>query len=589
MRSRYDRIIVAAEKVPVAGTMAFTFSLLAMTRRRLFRDLLIAWMLFQCAAVGGARQQPSKATLQGVVRDAATNEPITEARVTLSPQISSTPPQPELTVDTDGNGEFTLEWEVAAFGGYRFNVAKNGYARHEATLYLSPGQIKNGMVVQMPRTGSISGHISTTTGQPVAGIDVQIQRRKYSEDGTMAFSTATITKTNELGDYRAYSVTPGRYYVSTRPPLTGIGNAADAFSFDFSVRQGLNAVQENYPQTFFPGVSDVSKAVIVELAQGGEVRGIDFTMPPQNRLFSVRGRVVDSSTGQAPANATITLWSSGNWSSAVNWYEKATRTFEIRNLTPGRYFIVARPGDMDSLPDEPAAGEPMGSMLVNVVDSDIDNVVLSISPPPVITGTLRIESQLPDKVSLDNVRVSLVDVSSANPPVMRAPSVAVSANGTFKMNAPLDGEFQIRVSGFDYIKDVRFNNVSIFDAPVRMSTSGTLDILASTNTGMINGTVLNEQLQPVSGAVVVAIPNKLRERTELFKRFGIETGSTGYFVVGGLVPGDYKLFAWQGLEPNSFYDPDVLKKYEEQGTPFRVAEGARVTLGVRVIPAETTP
>jgi hypothetical protein len=157
------------------------------------------------------------------------------------------------------------------------------------------------------------------------------------------------------------------------------------------------------------------------------------------------------------------------------------------------------------------------------------------------------------------------------------------------MNAPVEGEFRVGVSDFSgihYLKEVRFNNVSILDAPARMSTSGNLDILLSSNSGQVIGRVLDEQSKPVAGAVVVAIPNTSRERPDRFKRFGSETGSTGRFVISGLAPGDYKLFAWEDIEANSFYDPEVLKKYEQRGTPLRIVEGSRETLDIKVIPAE---
>jgi hypothetical protein len=523
-------------------------------------------------------------TVQGIVRDDATNDPITDARVTLSPQDSPTPSKEDLVVDTGESGAFALELDLATFRGYRINVGKNGYARHEETLYLSPGQAKNDMVIRMARTASISGHISTTTGQAVAGISVQIQKKNYNYDGALTYSTVATTKTNDLGDYRAYAVTPGRYYVSALGGRASILGAA--FDFDYAFLQGINEIQENYPQTFFPGVSDASKAVALELKAGAEVRGIDLTMPKQNRPYSVRGRVIDSSTGQPPENVTLTLYSPGQGSSAANWYERATRTFEIPNLAPGRYAIVARLGDSGSILSEPVAGEKTATAFVDVVDSDIDNIVLSIAPSPVITGHVRVEGRLPDGMSLEGMRVSLIDAPSSGPRIMRPPEASVAADGTFKMNAPVDGEFRVLVRGLSYLKDVRFNNVSILDAPARLSSAGTLDILASVNTGTIDGRVLNEQSQRVMGAVVVAIPNTGRERTESYRPF---PGSSGNFVFLGLAPGDYKLFAWQGLEPNSFYDPEVLKKYEQQGTPLHVTEGSHITLDVKVIPAETTP
>lgn len=572
------------------ATIVSTLSRFVMTPRRHLRAALTAWVLFQCVMLLAARQQPAKVTVKGVVRDARTDQPIAGAQVTLTsltppPSSSGAAKPPAITTNSDG--EFSLDTDIPVFGGYRFSVGSNGYVRHETTLYLNPGETRSAMVVRMAQTASISGHISTTIGQPVAGIRVQIQRRHYNNSGAITFTTVATIQTNDLGDYRAYWVTPGRYYVSTPPNSLVDGGA---FGFDNAVRQGINGMRENYPQTFFPGVADVSKAVAVELAPGTDVRGIDFTMPPQPRQYNIRGRVIDSRTGLSPAKAMIIQSTFSGWQSATTWYDGATGNFEIRSLPPGRYGLVARPGDPGSLPSNPVVGEPMAATAVTVVDSDIENLMLSIAPSPVITGRLSFDGQPPTAETMENVWVTLTAVSSSNPFLSLVPPVKASTDGTFRMNTPPEGDFRVssELPG-RYLKDVRFNNASVIDAPLRMPTAGNLEIVVSSSSGLITGRVLDEQSKPFAGAIVVAVPNTSRDRPELFKRFGITTGITGYFVMTGLTPGDYKVFAWEGLEANSFYDPEVLKKYEQRGTPVRIVEGSRENLDIKVIPAEAAP
>ena len=41
---------------------------------------------------------------------------------------------------------------------------------------------------------------------------------------------------------------------------------------------------------------------------------------------------------------------------------------------------------------------------------------------------------------------------------------------------------------------------------------------------------------------------------------------------------------WERLEANAFYDPDILAKYEQRGTPIRVAESSSETIEVKLIP-----
>jgi len=51
------------------------------------------------------------------------------------------------------------------------------------------------------------------------------------------------------------------------------------------------------------------------------------------------------------------------------------------------------------------------------------------------------------------------------------------------------------------------------------------------------------------------------------------------------VPGDYKLFAWEEIEPFAYNDPDVLRRYEEVGIPLKVSEAAKLTVEAKMIPA----
>jgi hypothetical protein len=40
----------------------------------------------------------------------------------------------------------------------------------------------------------------------------------------------------------------------------------------------------------------------------------------------------------------------------------------------------------------------------------------------------------------------------------------------------------------------------------------------------------------------------------------------------GVAPGDYKLFAWEGLGNYGYFDPDVLRRAEPLGKRFALAK-----------------
>jgi hypothetical protein len=53
--------------------------------------------------------------------------------------------------------------------------------------------------------------------------------------------------------------------------------------------------------------------------------------------------------------------------------------------------------------------------------------------------------------------------------------------------------------------------------------------------------------------------------------------------MGGVAPGDYKLFAWEGLENFGYFDAELLKQSEPSAKPVHVGESARVTVETKVI------
>jgi hypothetical protein len=87
----------------------------------------------------------------------------------------------------------------------------------------------------------------------------------------------------------------------------------------------------------------------------------------------------------------------------------------------------------------------------------------------------------------------------------------------------------------------------------------------------------------MAGALVALVPERQRDRIDLYK--SELTNSRGQFTLNNIAPGDYKVFAWEALEPNAFLSPDVLKQHDARGKILHVQEGSAQTVDVRVIPA----
>ncbi len=113
--------------------------------------------------------------------------------------------------------------------------------------------------------------------------------------------------------------------------------------------------------------------------------------------------------------------------------------------------------------------------------------------------------------------------------------------------------------------------------PTRKST------IAAVQHSQIEGTVIDKDRKPVANAQAVLIPNDRRERAAAYKT--AVSDQNGRFTMHTIVPGNYKLFAWEDIEPFAYVDPDFVRKYEELSIPVSVSESARLNVETKVIPA----
>ena len=97
--------------------------------------------------------------------------------------------------------------------------------------------------------------------------------------------------------------------------------------------------------------------------------------------------------------------------------------------------------------------------------------------------------------------------------------------------------------------------------------------------GSIRGVVVDESRAARALAAIVLLPKaEFPTRFELF-RFA-STNAQGEFQISGIVPGNYKVLAFQQIDPDSFRNLDFLKRFDDIGVETAVAASARVNLGV---------
>jgi protocatechuate 3,4-dioxygenase beta subunit len=554
-----------------------------------------------------AFQQVRNGRIEGYVVRAGTNEPLESARVTIrrnsdAGQIPS-PPQSELapmgtaqTIATDSQGHFVVNG--LAPGSYELSAVKNGFARQVygerapgrpgTVVTVSAEQVLKDVVFRLVAAGAISGHVTDTRGGPLTGILVQLLRSTYDAKGRRRLQPVSSARTNERGEYRMYLITPGRFFVSAAPVVTSDPSMM-AVNTDPSMMAVNQVVDEpGLVLTYYPGSSDPSGGSSIEVEPGSETGPIDFRLMPQP-LFRIRGRVLDTRPGHLPEPVQLEIESRNPGSPGgprPGSYTSENGTFEIRNVAPGAYWIKAQLFNANDF--KQTIGDLLRNMAqvsVDVSNADVENVVVTFSPGFSLQGRVEIDSS-GNGASRETSPLMVYLEPQESTPVPTLPQT-VKADGTFTIDNVFAGDYRVQTEGGpsnSYIKSVHLGRTDVSNGlTLSGPVSESLELILGTTSGEIDGTVLDSDRHPVSGAQVVLIPNRERGRSDLYRK--AITDQNGRFTIRTIVPGEYKVFAWEDLEPYAYNDADFLRKYEELGTPVAVSESAKSTIQTRIIPA----
>jgi hypothetical protein len=534
-----------------------------------------------------APPQSTKTGVEGFVLRAGTNEPIPRAQITMR-RMSPGEPIPPITTDSQGRFVFT----DLDPGSYSLFAQRNGFARQDygeraagrggTPLTLVAGQQMKDVVFRLVPTAAISGRASDPTGEPLVGITIQLLKSSYTPEGRRTFGPVASARTDDRGQYRIFALTPGRYYVSAfADPRVG-----STSTFQNEV------VESGYVRTYYPGGAEASAAAAIELQPGAEVSAIDFTLSRQ-KVFRVRGRVFDPRIGRAPEAVSINITSRGvpeeiGFSAQTEGSSGADGTFDFRNVPPGAYWLGAMQFDVTG--PGPIGPRNLSFKVtripVEVTNSDLDNIPLTFSPGFAVPGRLSFEGGISElrQSQLNEVTVALQSKDDVIPPF----PATINPNGAFTLENIVPGDYRLMLDGIPknyYIKAVRFGQGDALNGfTVVPPVSDALDVILSANASELEGTVLDQNRKPRASAQVVLVPDLQRDRHDLYKQ--AVSDQNGQFAMHTIVPGDYKIFAWEDIEPYAYTDPDVLRKYESSTIPVRIPESARLSVEAKFIPAD---
>jgi len=304
-------------------------------------------LLIACALVGAFMQTPAgvaAATVSGRVVDEGSATPVAGVQVVLIPmRPGPVPPfvdRPRTAI-TNADGRYTFEGVEP--GRYRVSAQKAGYAlepmQHQLPDFeLAAGELHDAADVPLVRGGVIAGRVLDESGEPVVNVRVMAMR-KTTVGTTLPRARANVLvpagpggETNDLGEFRLFSLAPGDYYVHAMPRPHFDGMPAPSGS--------------TMVPTYFPGTTDVATAHPVTVAAGQTSTEIVFRMLSVP-AFEVSG-VVRDEAGRPVVNAVIRLDVSEStvpspfmmsmWNQART---DGSGKFTISHVTNGAYTLLA--------------------------------------------------------------------------------------------------------------------------------------------------------------------------------------------------------------------------------------------------------
>jgi protocatechuate 3,4-dioxygenase beta subunit len=448
------------------------------------------------------------------------------------------------------------------------------------TVNLSADEVVEGIDFKLTRGGVITGRVVDADGKPL--IEERLTLTPVDGKGEPLRSqppraaNLMMNSTDDRGIYRIYGLPSGRYKVSAGD------NGGGA-----SLRSGY------YTRTYYPNTTEVAKAEIVELSEGGEARNIDITLGPRSRTYTATGRFVDADTGQPLAGINY-AFGVVQQNHLAGYSSPGTPTnsngeFRLEGIAPGHYAVTVMPNAFLNPGDPPKVySDPVQ---FDITDSDVTDIevkarhALSISGVVVpegmskqaLAGLLRLMVSGYNEATATGIQVFSSGTTSA-----------IAADGSFQLDSLRPGKVSLSVVGFGgsgYGKGYSVSRVvADRELPNRQleltqSVSG-VRIYVSYGTGVIKGDVKIEGGTLPSD--VLLFVNVRRENSQVSSA---QVDARGHFTVTGIPAGTFEAVL-QIVSLGSTALPNNLPRMLRQTVTLADDSESQITFNLDLTPKE---
>ena len=354
--------------------------------------------------------EPTRITVQGVVHNAVTGDPLPSALVEIEGDANT-------GALTDGEGHFEIPG--VPLGPQTIRVAKPGF-RDRPYATEEPGLATEGpahsvlLAAQMPNlTFSLSpdcaihGHIELSTGDPAENVPVVLLKQGV-RNGRAVWAVAANTRANGDGAYRFGGLPDGAYALYTQPTL----ESEPAVSVVAS-GSAARVARSGYPAVFYPDARDLAAAGRIRLSAGSEAEAnFNLALEPFHPVSAFVGAQNQTSSAAkiSPAGGAdaAVMDISGHALPYPVQYDEVSHSLQT-NLPDGSYMMLA-------LARGGAGGGPKsmaGTVEFTVAGRDLSGLHIPLRPPSAATVHLRLLHS-PDSTSPSITSNSPTDLVNLN-------------------------------------------------------------------------------------------------------------------------------------------------------------------------------
>ncbi len=344
-------------------------------------------------------------------------------------------------------------------------------------------------------------------------------------------------------------------------------------------------------------------ANFIDLGPATQFGGIKLIVVPQE-LHRVSGRVLDFDTSPAPEPVILSLYSSAPFQSTMQGLSsrklRATKqvsgrgNFDFYDLEEGSYLLDAVRSE--NRPTQVLAAVSAGHGIpfdLVIKDKDLDDWNVRLYQTKLIRGRLRTMNNTPltkafkaigpDVFNREPSLRAQILFSSTNDLLPSVTAFPDTTDGSFSFNS-ISGRYRISLGDPGlYIKEIRVDGVPDRNAVTEIpQNTNSIEVIVGTDGATISGVVVDQQSNPIKAVVYgLLLPDPVPNEIAFYRN--LYTDSQGRFVLRGIPSGHYRIFAWDGIDTTSYFDPELLSRSYVHALPVQVTENNGTTVNVTAI------